>query len=215
MQAEGKMGLQLSGSNLVMYAIVLGLFGLVECFFGYRFFRILLAIAGFFIGAQLGASFGVAHTTQSIVILLIEVITGIVGAVLFYYLYFVGFFMAGLALGASVATVLAANLGLSQDVTTVITVIGAIIGGVLGFVLSKYIIMISTAFIGATQIIAAALLLFVPGVGAVQNFSDLQQRLGHNGTLIATVGIAVLAIFGFFFQIRTNEPRAIVEETTI
>jgi hypothetical protein len=215
MQAEGKMGLQLNGSNVAAYAILLGVFGLVECFFGYRFFRILLAITGFFLGAQLGASFAVAHTTQSIVIVLIELITGIIGAVLFYYLYFVGFFLAGLGLGASIGTVIAANLSLSPDVTTVVAVIGAIVGGLLGFVLSKYIIMASTAFIGAVQIIAAALLLFVPGIRVVQNFSDLQQRLGHNGTLIATVGIAVLAIFGFFFQVRSHEPRVIAREEPV
>ncbi|HLY26853.1 MAG TPA: DUF4203 domain-containing protein, partial [Aggregatilineales bacterium] len=205
------MGLQLSGSNLAAYAVVLGVLGLVECFFGYKFFRILLAVAGFFIGAQLGASFALAHTSQSVVIVLIELITGVIGAVLFYYLYFVGFFLAGMGLGASVATVLAANLGLTQEVATVVVVIGAIIGGLLGFILSKYIIMISTAFIGATQIIAAAIMLFMPSVGAVQSWSDLQARLGHTGLLIATAGIAVLTIFGFFFQFRTNEPVAIVE----
>jgi hypothetical protein len=176
-----------------------------------------LALTGFFIGAQLGTSFAVAHNAEPVEIVLIEHIVGVVGAVLFYYLYFVGFFLAGLGLGASVGSIIAANLGLTQNPATVLIVIAAIIGGLLGFVLSKYIIMISTAFVGATQIIGAAVLLFLPGAVNVQSLADLQQRLGHTGALIATVGIAILAIFGFFFQVRTNAPvhAPIVEERPV
>ena len=40
------MTLPIAESNLVIGAILLGVFGIVECFFGYRLFRLVLAVLG-------------------------------------------------------------------------------------------------------------------------------------------------------------------------
>src|SRR5258708_3124924 len=138
------MVLPISGGNLVVSAIVLGLLGLVECFFGYRFFRVILAIAGFFIGAEL--AMGLVNSDQILVTILVGLVGGLIGGVLFYYLYFIGTFLAGLWLGATVGGLLVQNLSLSANAATVTVVVCAVIGGVLGLLLAKYIIMISTAF---------------------------------------------------------------------
>ncbi len=193
--------MQLNENSLIIYAIALGLLGLVECFFGYRFFRIILAIVGFFVGVQLGAA--LFSNTQGFVLLLVEIVIGILGAVLFYFLYFVGFLIAGLSLGASIGTLIAANFNLPPDITPILIVIGAVIGGILGFFLSKYIIMIGTALLGAAQLMAATLLLFLPETR--RSLNEIPQRLGQGGTLLATVVIFVLAILGFIVQFRTEE----------
>jgi len=123
------MTLPIAESNLIVGAILLGILGIVECFFGYRVFRIVLAVFGFFIGA--GLAMTLIHSDQNLVNLIVGLIGGILGATIFYFLYFVGTFMAGIFLGATVAAILAGNLNLASNVATILIVIGAAIGGAL------------------------------------------------------------------------------------
>ncbi len=59
-------------------AIVLLLGGIVSCFFGYRLFRIVLAIFGFILGALAASSvFGVSDTGPMIVA---AIVGGLIGA---------------------------------------------------------------------------------------------------------------------------------------
>ena len=194
-------------TNLTVGAIVLGLLGIVECFFGYRFFRIVLAIVGFFVGA--GIAIALVNTDQSAVNLLAGVIGGLIGATIFYFLYFLGTFLAGIALGATVAAILAGNLGLTASATNIVVLVGAVIGGILGFVLSKYIIMLSTAVTGATQIVYA-LLLLLPGTHVLVQGNRVDFRLDQSQGLLVTLGILLLAAVGFAVQYGMNHHRTVV-----
>src|SRR5262245_8594491 len=78
--------------------------GIVGCFFGYRLFRLVLAIAGFVIGALLASSvFGVSDTTAMIVAALVG---GLIGAGVLFAAYFVGVALIGAGLGAAAANIL-------------------------------------------------------------------------------------------------------------
>jgi hypothetical protein len=201
------MTLPIAGTNLVAGAIILGLLGIVECFFGYRFFRLVLAVIGFFIGA--GFAIALVNSDQALINALVGLVGGVIGATLFYYLYFIGTFLAGIALGGTVAAVLAANLNLTSNVTNIVVIVGAVIGGILGIIFSKYIIMLSTAFTGATQIIYA-LLLLLPGLRFVQRANQVEFRLDQPQTLIVTLVILILAAIGFAVQYNTNRHTVVV-----
>lgn len=199
----------ITASNAAVSAIILGLLGIVECFFGYRLFRIVLAIIGFFVGAGLAIS--LVNSDQTAVMVVVALIGGLIGAVIFYFLYFIGIFLAGLSLGATVGAIVAANLNLAanQTSTNLLIIIGAIIGGLLGIVFSKYIIMLSTAFTGAAQIVYAVLLL-LPGLHAMPQISQTEIRFDQPGTVVATLVIIVLALIGFAFQYNMNRPAVVM-----
>ena len=174
-----------------------GSLGLLECFFGFRFFRLVLAAVGFLIGLQLGvALFG----ALGLLLMVIEVAVALVVAVLFYFLYFVGFLIAGLGLGVSLGALIAANLSLSATAALVVVLISAALGGVLGFLLSKYIIMISTALVGATQMVTAGLLLLLPR----QSLRTFPERVPRGELLVATAIVLVLAVLGFIYQFNSS-----------
>src|SRR5689334_1412138 len=79
-------------------AVVLIIGGAISCFAGYRFFRIVLAIYGFILGAMMASSMmGVGN---SIGMLVAALVGGIVGAVVLVLAYFVGIALVGAGLGA-------------------------------------------------------------------------------------------------------------------
>ena len=74
-------------------AIVLLIGGIVACFFGYRLFRIVLAIFGFIIGALAASSvFGVSDTGPMLAAALVG---GLIGAGVLIAAYFVGVALVG------------------------------------------------------------------------------------------------------------------------
>ena len=87
-------------------AIVLLVGGIVACFFGYRLFRIVLAIFGFILGSLAASSvFGVGDTGAMVIA---AVVGGLVGAGILIVAYFVGVALIGAGLGAVSAHLLLA-----------------------------------------------------------------------------------------------------------
>jgi hypothetical protein len=129
--------------------------GVVACFFGYRLFRIVLAIFGFIIGSFAASSvFGVSDTGPMIVAALVG---GLVGAAILFAAYFVGVALVGAALGATVA-----NLAFSasdRDPHFLVVVFFAIAGAAASMYLQRYFIIVGTAFGGAWTLIVGAMAL--------------------------------------------------------
>jgi Domain of unknown function (DUF4203) len=136
-------------------AIVLLLGGAVSCFFGYRLFRIVLAIFGFILGALAASSvFGVSDTGPMIVAALVG---GLIGAGILFAAYFVGVALVGAGLGAA-----AANLAFSaseRDPHFLVIVFFAIAGAAASMYLQRYFIIVGTAFGGAWTLIVGAMAL--------------------------------------------------------
>jgi hypothetical protein len=136
-------------------AIVLLVGGIVACFFGYRLFRIVLAIFGFILGSLAASSiFGVSDTGPMIVAALVG---GLLGAAVMIAAYFVGVALIGAALGA-----VAANLAFAagdRDPHFLAIVFSCIAGAAAAMYLQRYFIIVGTAFGGAWTIIVGALAL--------------------------------------------------------
>jgi len=132
--------------------IILG--GAVSCFAGYRFFKIVLGIYGFVLGAMLASSaMGVTNTTGMIVAALAG---GIGGALLLVFAYFIGIALVGAGLGALVAHVAWSNAG-PGDPPAVAVIVLSILGAIGAMFLQRYVIIVATAFGGAWTMIVGGL----------------------------------------------------------
>ena len=136
-------------------AIVLLIGGTVACFFGYRLFRIVLAIFGFILGALAASSiFGMSDTGPMIIA---AVVGGLIGAGILIAAYFVGVALIGAGLGAVTANlVMAAG---DRDPHFLVVVFFSIAGAAAAMYLQRYFIIVGTAFGGAWTLIVGAMAL--------------------------------------------------------
>jgi len=134
-------------------AIVLLLGGIVACFFGYRLFRIVLAIFGFILGALAASSiFGVSDTGPMIIAALVG---GLVGAGILIAAYFVGVALIGAGLGATAANLFFATS--DRDPHFLVVVFLSITGATAAMYLQRYFIIVGTGFGGAWTMIVGAM----------------------------------------------------------
>ena len=136
-------------------AIVLLAGGIVSCFYGYRLFRIVLAIFGFILGAFLASSiFGVSDTGPMIVA---AIVGGLLGAAVLIAAYFVGVALLGAGLGAVVANLIFA-VG-EREPHFLVIVFFAVGGAAASMYLQRYFIIVGTGFGGAWTMIVGAMAL--------------------------------------------------------
>jgi hypothetical protein len=136
-------------------AIVLLLGGTVACFFGYRMFRLVLAIAGFILGSLAASSvFGASDTGP---MLIAAVVGGLIGAGILIAAYFVGVALVGAGLGALVANLAFSASG--REPHFLVILFCAVAGAVASMYLQRYFIIVGTAFGGAWTMIVGAMAL--------------------------------------------------------
>jgi hypothetical protein len=153
-------------------ALFLVLAGVVACFFGYRFFRLVLALFGFIVGALAVTS--TIGEASALWLLGGALLGGLLGALLMVGAYFVGVAIIGAALGAMAAHVIGALLIAGASYFVGVAIIGAALGAItramtmangepgllllvvfatVGAVastyLERYVVMVGTAFGGA------------------------------------------------------------------
>src|SRR5437764_11392260 len=92
----------------IIIGLLVGLLGAVFCFVGYRFFRILIAIWGFFAGFELGAAGAAALFGSNFLGTatgwIFGLVVGLVLAVLAYFFYYVAIVLLGASAGCSLGT---------------------------------------------------------------------------------------------------------------
>ncbi len=153
----------------VLLVAILALFiGLAFCFAGYRFFRLLIAIWGFFAGflltTQAFAASAGGHILVSTAGVLIAVIVGLIVAALAYWLYVAAVVILSASVGFWIDTGLMTAIGYGSHSTPALLV-GVLVAVILALLtlalnLTKLLIIISTALGGASTIIAGVLLLW-------------------------------------------------------
>jgi hypothetical protein len=149
---------------LGLFALVLGL-GI--CFLGLRLFFIMLPIwgfiAGFYVGAEgFTAIFGEGFLS-TVTGWVLGFFVGLLFAVLAYLFWYVGAIIAVGSVGASLGSGLMAAFNVDSEwVIFIVAAIGAIafaIAAIL-FWLPVYMVIVSTAFLGAASIVAGIMLVF-------------------------------------------------------
>ena len=138
-------------------AVILLLGGAVSCFYGYRLFRIVLAIFGFVIGALIWSSF-LPMSSGTWTILAVALVGGLLGAGVLFAAYFVGVALVGAGLGAVAANLMFSATG--QDPHYLVLVLMTLLGAAAAMYLQRYFIIVGTAFGGAWTLIVGVAALF-------------------------------------------------------
>lgn len=158
--------------------VVLLLYGLVNAFFGYKLFKLVLTIIGFLTGAVIGAVVSLLvgdGSPNGGVTLLCVLIGGIIGAVLAVALHRLGVFLAVGAMGFVLFFLVTKSVP--------VALLLGIICGIIGAVLEKYAIIVSTALSGGS--VAAT------GIGLIAS-------LGSGVTVV--IGL-LIGVCGIVFQL--------------
>jgi len=143
----------LPASYQVPAAAVLLIGGVVSCFFGYRLFRIVLALFGFIIGALAASSLMAA--SNSTAMLIAAGVGGLIGAAILFTAYFIGVTLVGAGLGAVVANMAFAAAG-SQP-RFLVVVLCSIAGAAAATYLQRWFIIVGTGFGGAWTMLVGLL----------------------------------------------------------
>ena len=137
-------------------AIVLVAGGALACFFGYRLFRVVLAVYGFILGALVASSIMGPGDTMPMV--LAALAGGLSGALILNLAYFVGVALIGAAAGALLLHVVWPRVA-SGDPHVLLVVLVAVVGAVAATSLQRIVIVVTTAFAGAWTVLLGALAL--------------------------------------------------------
>jgi hypothetical protein len=127
--------------------------GLIDCFFGYRVFKITLAILGGLIGLATGhaaaVALGLGQGGETVAL----VLGAVVGAGLAFLLYIAAVFVAGFGFGATLGMLLLANY--HHMVALLTGVVLGVVGGFLAVKVQRVLIILSTALLGSFRAIVA------------------------------------------------------------
>jgi len=183
--------------NIIGIFVIFGIiFGAIECFFGYRIFKVILGVIGFLGGFMMTSLVGNTMFVNGFFMYLMGIIIGIIGAVIMIWLYFVGAFFIGAMLGGVIGTTLFGAVNLNPN--GVILVIISIVFGLLALVFQKYMIIIATAFIGSWHMVACITCLF-DGKSCLTDMTWL-FKLGGSHNYLVTLMWFLFGFLGCFFQ---------------
>ena len=182
------------------------LLGAAFCFAGYRFFRVLIAIWGFFAGFLLGAS-GVAVLfgggfLATVLGWIVGVVVGLIIAAVAYFFFVVAVVILGASVGYWIGIGLMSAIGFSSQgfLTVLVGIIAAVVLAILIIALNlpKVLIMVFTALGGASTILAGILLL----IGRISLLSlqyGAVEAIIRNSWFWGLIWL-VLAVIGFVVQ---------------
>lgn len=195
----------------VLIGLLVLLLGAAFCFAGYRFFRILIAIWGFFAGFNLGAAAMVAlfgggflGTVSGWVL---GFVVGLVFAALAYFFYYFAIVLLGASVGYSLGSGFMEAIGLNNpgflSVVAGVIVAVALVILILALNLPKLLIMLFTALGGAGTIIAGILLMFGQIHVAGLQYGIIEAAI--KASWIWSIVWFILAVVGFASQWRTTQ----------
>jgi hypothetical protein len=196
--------------DFLIGALVL-LIGALFCFVGYRFFRILIAIWGFFVGFNLGTAAMTAlfnnaflQTTTGIVL---GLVIGLVFAVLAYFFYYFAVVLLGASAGYDLGSGFIGAIGLNNPgfISVLVGVALAVVFALVILILNlpKLLIMVFTALGGAVAMLAGLLILIGQAKVAYLQYGDA-IALVRASWFWSIIAIA-LAVVGFLVQWRTMQ----------
>ena len=135
--------------------------GLLVCFYGQRLIKVTLGLVGFVAGAAGGwAAAGALAPGNSQTGFVCLLAGGVVVALLCFWLFHLGIFIAGAGVGAVAVSAVLRAIG--QPVEPLSILIAAVVCGLLALWLQKFMLVLSTAFLGS-YLITAAVIHFLSG----------------------------------------------------
>ena len=195
------------------YVVLFIAIGFLQCFWGYRLFRIILFLIGLFFGGYFFGMIGYNFSQQLIIAVVIGFIGGLILGLLLYYIYLIGVFILGAMFGSALAVLLSNSFGVFQN--QIIVIVCAIIFGILAVLFQKLLIILSTSFCGALYIvngigILAGMLIYKSNIiinsgHFLQIFNPGEEYLDYKWGLLKLLGFVILGVLGVIVQYSTNE----------
>jgi hypothetical protein len=177
-------------------SILLLIGGAIACFAGYRFFRIVLAIYGFILGAMLASSMMGVNSQFAMVVG--ALVGGLVGSLVLVMAYFVGIALAGAGLGALIGHVIWGWVAQGEPPVAAVILV-SLAGGVGAMVLQRYVIIAATAFGGAwTMVVGVLNILATRGITRGASATDVwilyPTSIDERWMPIAWIAIGIVGI---------------------
>ena len=173
--------------------------GLLDCFFGYRVFKVTLAVIGGLLGALAGQAGAVALGLGSGGQIGCMIGAGLLGAGLAFMLYVGAVFVAGFGFGATLGILLLTHY--NHMVALMSGLVLGIVGGFLAVKVQRILIILSTALLGSFRTMFA----FAYFVSGLDWFSLIQKPQFLPAVIDRTpwmfpciLGLAVLGIIAQF-----------------
>jgi hypothetical protein len=197
----------ISGGAATLIALVSIAFGLLNCFFGYRIFRIMLGVYGFILGAVAGfALINSVAPDETLWLLLAVLVGGLLGAALMVIFYFIGVFLIGALAGAIIVDTL--GLAIGVDMPLLVIVIVAIVAGTAALFFQRYAIIVATALSGAWTAVGGTFsLISSQELELRQVFAQAAGQRAGLALWIVLVIWLVVAVAGVILQLRTTAER--------
>jgi hypothetical protein len=175
--------------------------GVADCFFGYRIFKVTVTFWGVLLGMIFGRAAGVALDMGIAGVVGGVIVGGILGGGLAFLLYLAAVFFAGFLSGATLGMLILANF--NHNVAMLSSCVLGVIGGVLAVKLQRVVLILATALLGSFRALLA-LMYFTQRLDWAYYLSKKPQQLpalieGNpwffpSVLVVATVG--VIAQFG-------------------
>lgn len=162
----------------VMAAVVF-IIGIIQCYFGFKLFKVWLAIGGFIVGAIVGVFIGGVAFNSGGAAIIFGFILAVILAYLAVKIYFLGIFILGGSCGFIIAMILSNSTPLS--------VVFGIIIGIIAAYFTKIAIIASTSISGGLS----------AGVA-------LKQLLNGQESL-SVIFVALFVITGLYVQYKMNK----------
>jgi hypothetical protein len=184
--------------------IFLILAGLLNCFFGYKLFKILLGVIGFIVGGYFTGRIVYSMTGNSTAAIVVGVIIGIIIALIAFFFYTGGVFIIGASFGAFIALMF--NFHVDSMIRVAIIIIFAVAGGVLAIVFQKFMVIISTSFGGGSCIANGLLYSYYMLIGKTFSIGKYYNFIQRDTVIyISMIAAAlVIGIIGIIFQYRST-----------
>jgi len=194
--------------NEVIVGLILIVLGLVVCFYGLKFFFVLLPVWGFIAGFFLGA-----HGVQSLLgggflatgaSWIVGVVLGVIFAVASYFIWYIGALIAAGSVGAILGTGLMSFITSNGVLNWIAAAIGAIVIAVLAalVMLPVFMVVVNTAFAGAAAAVIGLLFVLhrLTFVEVDNGESVINSAVQHN--LPWVIVWVALAVIGSLWQVR-------------
>jgi hypothetical protein len=207
----------------ILVGIILALVGLAVCFFGLRFWFILLpvfgAVTGFIVGARLMQDLFGTGFLSTATSWIVGIVVAVVFALLSWYVWYAGAIILAGAVGASLFTgILHAIINQPWGlVTFIVALIGAVIFAVGALMLNLpiYIVVVNSA-IGGASLAIAGLLTMLGTITTVElangaTFAVVDET-SHGLSWLWVLAWIVLVIAGIYYQLRSVDEVRLPEE---
>ena len=174
--------------------------GLIAWAAGYRLFRFVLTLFGFYIGAL--ATTAALGSSDRTLLIFAALGGGAVGALIMFFGYFVGVALVGAGSGALVVHTIWSRIG--SEPHAFVVILAAVAGAAAAMALQRYVIIIATAFAGGWTMLWAAMNAF-DSTGALARRPQVWMVYPLDlspGRRWIVAAWAVLGLMGVFIQLR-------------